>query len=570
MGIFLLSLSIMISFKVGESNIQAKRTRAREVGNAFAQQINRDLYNGLERVQSLEKMVYDNNGKVKNFKDSAKLLKRSYIDSIELLPHGTIKYAYPHPYGQVGVQLEDSEELGEILHSVVNSRKLTSFGPVVTRSGDRLLIIVDPVFLKNTHLWGYVIVTLKVPMVYESSLHSLERVDYDYQFYAERSMTNQHLDLIESSLPTGQDLKNPVSRTFVIGNRKWKLTLAPKKGWRSSKGLPSFILAASISSVIMIWLVNYLKTKERDEQLKELAYRDPLTGLYNRRGFIEELDKQLPQASCLTEVFLDLDDFKLINDLYGHSTGDLALQHLAAYLKKSFPPNSIIGRTGGDEFSVAIVNQDPAESQLMIEKAIGQKQCFEANETEVAFTISAGFAEYPNQGRGVQDLMAKADEALYAAKMAGKNQAFRYQPFMAGLSREQLGFNVKQLSQGLPGEFLIHKADGDQKIIFANEHLIQLLGCRDYGDFIDFTKGSFKYFVHPDDRKQVEDQIQKQIAEQKENRGSYDVHVIYRVKTKDGQVKRLVDLGRMIDNSNYGKVFFVFLEDQEKLAADRK
>ena len=68
----------------------------------------------------------------------------------------------------------------------------------------------------------------------------------------------------------------------------------------------------------------------------------------------------------------------------------------------------------------------------------------------------------------------------------------------------------------------------------------------------------------------IEDQIQKQIAKQKENRGSYDMHVIYRVKTKDGQVKRLVDLGRMIDNSNYGKVFFAFLEDQEKLAADRK
>lgn len=81
MGILLLSLSITIGFKIGESDIQAKRTRAREVGNAFAQQINRDLYNGLERVQSLEKMVYDNNGKVKNFKDSAKLLKRSYIDS---------------------------------------------------------------------------------------------------------------------------------------------------------------------------------------------------------------------------------------------------------------------------------------------------------------------------------------------------------------------------------------------------------------------------------------------------------------------------------------------------------
>ena len=67
MGIFLLSLSIMISFKVGESNIQAKRTRAREVGNAFAQQINRDLYNGLERVQSLEKMVYDNNRQGEEF-----------------------------------------------------------------------------------------------------------------------------------------------------------------------------------------------------------------------------------------------------------------------------------------------------------------------------------------------------------------------------------------------------------------------------------------------------------------------------------------------------------------------
>ncbi|MGN1407457.1 diguanylate cyclase domain-containing protein [Lactobacillus sp.] len=569
LGFLLVILSLTVAWQADQEDLQDQRAKATEVGNVFALQINHDLYNGLERVQSLDKMVVDNNGKVKNFSDSAKLLKRGYINTIDLLPKGYIKYSYPHAYGQVGVNLEDSQELGEILLTVKKSKKLTTFGPIVNRQEKRLLIIIDPVYLKKGKFWGYVIMTLSVPKVYQNTINSLEKVDYDYQLFAERSATNSQLDIIESSINPSKKLKHPVSQTFVIGNRKWRLSLAPKNGWQSKAAMPAFIMSVLVSSVIMIWLVNYLKTKERDEELHKLAYRDPLTGLSNRRGFIRELDRQLPQAQFLTEVFLDLDDFKLINDLYGHAAGDEALQHLASYLKKSFPANSLIGRTGGDEFSVAIPDMHPLECQELIQKAIRQKQTFSSNGTEITFTISAGFADYPKQARGIQDLMTKADEALYAAKMAGKNQTFRYQPFMADLNREQLGFNVKQLAQGLPGEFLIYKADGDQKIIFANEHLIQLLGCQDYDDFMAFTKGSFQNFVHPDDRLLVEREIKRQLALQKGHRSSYDVHVAYRVKTKQGEIKHLVDLGRMIDNSNYGKVFFVFLEDQDQLAEDQ-
>lgn len=100
--------------------------------------------------------------------------------------------------------------------------------------------------------------------------------------------------------------------------------------------------------------------------------------------------------------------------------------------------------------------------------------------------------------------MTLADKALYAAKLSGKNQSKHYQEGMNALNRKQLGFTVKKLAEGIPGEFLIYQAGEQEEIIFANNRLIEHTGCGDFEDFIAFTKGSFKGLVHPDELNEVE------------------------------------------------------------------
>lgn len=115
-------------------------------------------------------------------------------------------------------------------------------------------------------------------------------------------------------------------------------------------------LALLIDLLFAFLLYYFLSTRQQKEELDRLAFEDPLTGLLNRRGFFKELNKrpEIKGQRPLTLAFIDLDDFKFVNDVYGHVIGDLALKHLAQHLIDSFPPEALIGRTGGDEFCLAV------------------------------------------------------------------------------------------------------------------------------------------------------------------------------------------------------------------------
>ncbi len=100
--------------------------------------------------------------------------------------------------------------------------------------------------------------------------------------------------------------------------------------------------------------------EEDRQQLEELSTTDALTGLYNRNGFEKcfwEYRRKNPNQSCVG-IQLDIDDFKMINDIYGHVVGDQALQNLAQSMRTAFPANAIYGRNGGDEFTLILTGGD--------------------------------------------------------------------------------------------------------------------------------------------------------------------------------------------------------------------
>lgn len=270
----------------------------------------------------------------------------------------------------------------------------------------------------------------------------------------------------------------------------------------------------------------------------------------------------------LTGIFIDLDDFKLINDLYGHDFGDRALCHLADYLRCSFP-DALIGRTGGDEFCVFIPNKSAEECQALFEKVIPGEKELAWHGKNIRYTISGGYADYPAQASGREELMTMMDTALYAAKIDGKRSVRRFQPDMTGLKREPLGFNVKNMAYGMPGAFLVYKAGGDEEILFANDHLITLFECENYTDFLRYTQSSFRHIVYSEDLERVERSLEEQITREKNSadgtKGSYEDFVEYRIQTKTGKIRRVIDMGRLVHDQHYGEIFYVFIEDLDKL-----
>ena len=310
---------------------------------------------------------------------------------------------------------------------------------------------------------------------------------------------------------------------------------------------------------------------EKNRELKEEAHRDSLTRIFNRGGLIYSLDRLIDDETTagFTGVFMDLDEFKLINDVYGHNTGDAALRHMAASLKEFFPDNSIIGRTGGDEFCVIIKDEDPEKCGKMIQDFASITKSFESEGRTIIYKVSAGYADYPSQAGNREELMIMMDNALYASKTQGKNCAMHYKPEMENIKREQLGFSVKNMTSGMPGAFLVYSANESERILFANDHLVSLYECDSYDEFLQLTKSSFKYMIHPDDRERVEksikDQIEKGRKTVEEASAGLEDYVEYRIVTKTGKIRRVMDNGRLVHDDHHGDIYYVIIQDVESM-----
>lgn len=172
-----------------------------------------------------------------------------------------------------------------------------------------------------------------------------------------------------------------------------------------------------------------------NRSLRELAARDPLTGLMNARAYYEACDRALAQArrgnSPLAMLFVDLDHFKRINDTHGHEAGDRVLKAVAHCLRDSLRQSDLIGRIGGEEFSVLLPDTDlPAARQLAetlrqdIEHLIpdiGDGHCLQ-------ITASIGVAVAESARETIADLQHRADEGMYQAKRAGRNRVSVLEP----------------------------------------------------------------------------------------------------------------------------------------------
>ncbi|MCA1926099.1 MAG: EAL domain-containing protein [Thiobacillus sp.] len=170
-------------------------------------------------------------------------------------------------------------------------------------------------------------------------------------------------------------------------------------------------------------------TRERQtaEQLVYLAERDALTGLYNRHRFQQELARTMLESDRhqmrSAVMFFDLDEFKTINDTYGHRAGDALLIRVAGEIGALVRRNEVLARLGGDEFAILLPNVQDNEAEALAERvvrAIAQIP-FRFEGQNLRLTTSLGIAYYPTHAADADDLVARADIAMYQAKSAGKN-----------------------------------------------------------------------------------------------------------------------------------------------------
>lgn len=168
------------------------------------------------------------------------------------------------------------------------------------------------------------------------------------------------------------------------------------------------------------------------KNLEEISRVDELTGVSNRRHLFEMLEREIYRSKRFdhpfTFLFMDIDHFKRLNDEHGHVFGDYALREVARVTAKSLRPANVLGRFGGEEFAVGLVECNAEDGRLVAERLRSNIESIELEMDGVtaSLTVSIGLAEMTDEIEQVEDLIRLADKALYEAKETGRNRVCVY------------------------------------------------------------------------------------------------------------------------------------------------
>ncbi len=566
--VFLVGICLLSIFTYN-TNVQIqkdRRTIAKLNVETYGQRIENDIENGIETTDTLKQVLINGNGQIINFSKIAENLMSYSVQSVQLAPNGVVTEIYPEEGNEAGkIDLLKDSKRGKISNYAKDHNITIIQGPIKLKQGGSGLVVRNPIYLEDEngqeYFWGFTIVILRVPEIFEDSTNALSKFKYNYRLSREASVLDKKYVEVDANC---DKMIRPVTYNLTVGKEKWKLEIMPRAGWSNSTTL-YLIFFGGLSLVLLLTeIIRVLfLLDERRVELKELAHKDGLTKLYNRYGFDEMAEKMIkkdPEAYYVAAL-LDVDDFKLINDMYGHAYGDKALISLAENMQNFFPSSALLGRNGGDEFCILLPNCTMEEVKESLIEFTKTPKTFSYKGQTYSFCISLGYAEYPNNAIERSQLMRCADAALYEVKLHGKNGCMAYKEGLQSGVRKQLGFVLNDISENLPSAFIIYRADKeDDEIFYANKEFLDMAGYENLDAFFNGTKKSFRNLIREDQQKAVETSIWNQIES-----GSKNDYIHYQLRRQDGTYIPVLDQGRIVESERFGKVFYVLFMDWQAM-----
>ena len=213
--------------------------------------------------------------------------------------------------------------------------------------------------------------------------------------------------------------------------------------------LPLIITTTPITllgkTALFIKLTPTTNTNDQHHKIEQLTQRDPLTGLFNRYGFSRQLDQLMKANTPLFMLYIDIDNFKNINDSLGHHIGDKVLQEIAQRLQQLLPKNAIIGHLSGDEFAVVLTYPEHENSGDMIAEQIITliNKPFDLHYFSKHLTCSIGMVKSPGNSHDARIMIQNADTAMYEAKNRGRNRLVVFSDAMSKEARMRLWLEME-------------------------------------------------------------------------------------------------------------------------------
>ena len=566
--VFLLGICLvgLIVYKIDSHETEQRHITAQLNATTYGERIKNEITNGIAITDTLKQVLISENGKISQFDTIAENIMSDVIESIQLAPDGNVTDIYPSEGTEASkIDLLQDKDCSKISCYARDNHVIITQGPFDLKRGGCGIAVRNPVYLKDEnnqeYFWGFTIVILRVPDIFSDAISALSDFGYEYRL----SKTDvPWSDTYKVVYQSDDQLTPTVSYGFTIGEENWKLEVAPESGWRDLRLL--VIVGGMFTTVVLlfsgltrVWLVS----KENKNKFQILAHTDSLTDIYNRYGFDELAERMITKnpKTHFVAALLDIDDFKFINDIYGHVYGDRALKSLTDSMKAFFPKNTLLGRNGGDEFCILLPDHTYKEAGELLLQFTKLPKTFSCKGKEYPFFISLGYAEYPTFASSRSQLMRCADAALYEIKLHGKNGCMAYREGLRSGVRKQLGFAFKDISEHLPGAFIIYRADkDDDELLYANHEFLQMTGYKNIDELFSLTRKSFHNLIREDEQQQIETSIWKQI-----DAGNNNDYIHFHLRKADGTYLSVLDHGRIVDSQQYGRVFYVLFMDWEAM-----
>ena len=566
--VFLLGICLvgLIVYKTGSHETDQQHITAQLNATTYGERIKNEITNGIAITDALKQILISENGKISQFDTIAENIMSDVIESIQLAPDGIVTDVYPSEGTEAGkVNLFQDKDRSKISCYARDNHVIITQGPFDLKQGGCGIAVRNPVYLKDEnnqeYFWGFTIVILRVPDIFSDALSALS--DFGYKYRLSKTDT-PWIDTYKVVYQSDGQFTHTVSYDFTIGEENWKLEVSPESGWGNLRLLVSVggmftAVVLLLSGLTRVWLVS----KENKNKFQILAHTDSLTDIYNRYGFDESAERMItknPKAHFVAAL-LDIDDFKFINDIYGHVYGDKALKSLTDSMKAFFPKNTLLGRNGGDEFCILLPDYTYKEAEELLLQFTKLPKTFSCKGKKYPFFISLGYAEYPTFASNRSQLMRCADAALYEIKLHGKNGCMAYRDGLRSGVRKQLGFAFKDISEHLPGAFIIYRADkDDDELLYANHEFLQMTGYKNIDELFSLTNKSFHNLIRENEQQQIEASIWKQI-----DAGNKDAYIHFHLRKADGSYLSILNHGRIVDSQQYGRVFYVLFMDWEAM-----
>lgn len=429
--VILLFLSVIFIGLIEKNRYKQKRLQCQIYAKAASLQFQNDILSYSFVNDIIESIIVETNGNISKFNGIFKELqqKLNALECIQLAPNGIIKKSFPENLlfpNNTNLFDNPKTKVSSSLAKTTKHHYLT--GPFYTRNDKSVIIIQNPIYIlqnDGSHFfWGFSLIHLDIKKLFQQqTLDFLEKNNYDYILWKPEEINSERIRILAKNTNNSLKAKKPCEEVFGIKYSMWTLYVYPKDGWFNYKLLIFEILVSFSISILVAFLTQIFSSiKERGSILENLSFLDSLTPLYNARKFLATLKYFSENSIPYALIYMDLNNFKWINDNLGHISGDEVLLIVARKISNCIKEKDMAFRIGGDEFAVILEgNFEPAFIESVITRikdAIKRETVLKNGRIQV--TCSAGYARSPSDSNEYEEILKIADKKMYTDKRKSK------------------------------------------------------------------------------------------------------------------------------------------------------